>query len=263
MHIISFVSQKGGVGKTTSAVNLSVAFAFGGYKVLLIDLDPQSSVRYSFGLEDVKMGTRELILAPNTPLKDLILHTKVHGNLDFIVSNITNLSEEKDVFDVLSNYSFLSDLLRKRKLDYDYVIIDAPSSTNNLAINALVAADLIVLPLQCENLAIKSLKRFLVSFHELQTIVGEKDLRLAGILLTRFNSKNEVHQRIASQLYHSLSEAVFQSIIPEVDEIVEASALGQPVLVYKLQSIGSTAYIRLMKELMAKFDLEDAEKQAV
>jgi len=254
--VISFVSQKGGVGKTTSAVNLSVALAFGNYRVLLIDLDPQSSVRYSFGIEQTKAGTKELFLTPNVRLKDLILRTQEHENLDFILSNIVNLSEEKAIHAKLADYQVLENILATQKSSYDFVIVDAPSSTNNLAINALVAADLILLPLQCENLAIKSLKRFLTSFHELQTLVTKKELRVAGILLTRFNKSSEVHQKIASQLYQSLSDAVLQSIIPEAEEIVEASALGQSVLKYSFHSVGATAYIRLMRELIHKFNLD-------
>ncbi len=253
--VISFVSQKGGVGKTTSAVNLSVAFAFAGQRVLLIDLDPQSSVRYSFGIEDVKFGTKELLLNKNSKLEDLIITTPEHDNLDFIVSNINNLTEEKNVHERLANYDYLKDLLSFHKQNYDYIVIDAPSSTNALAINALVASDIIVLPLQCENLAIKSLKRFLSSFHELQTILSNRELKLAGVLLTRFKKDSEVHQKITAQLYQSLGDSIFKTIIPDTEEIVEASALGQSVITYKLSSIGATAYLKFREELLAKFDI--------
>ncbi|MBL0690889.1 MAG: ParA family protein [SAR324 cluster bacterium] len=256
--VISFVSQKGGVGKTTSAVNLSVAFALAGHKVLLLDLDPQSSVRYSFGIEEVKFGSKDWILSNNSKIADLVINTKEHPKLDFLVSNINNLTDEKQINRRLAAYDYINNLLLDSKLDYDYAIIDAPSSTSNLAVNSLVAADLIVMPLQCENLAIKSLKRFLSSFHELQGMISFKELRLAGILLTRFDRKSEVHQRIAQQLYHSLSDAVFQSIIPDNEEIIEASALGQSVITYRLSSTAATAYIRLMRELKAKFALTES-----
>lgn len=253
--VLSFVSQKGGVGKTTSAINLAVAFAMSGSKVLLLDLDPQSSVRYSFGIENVKAGSKEWILGVNEQLDSIVIKTKEHANLDFLVSNINSLTDEKEISRRLVAHDYLSGLLDSTALEYDIVIIDAPASTGNLSINAMIASDLIIMPLQCENLAIKSLKRFLASFHELQSNFKDRELRLGGILITRFNHNSEIHQKIAHQLYSNLSNVVFQSIIPDTEDVIKASALGQSVISFKLSSIASTAYIRLMQELKSKFDI--------
>lgn len=253
--IISFVSQKGGVGKTTSAINLATALAFGGYSVLLIDLDPQSSIRFSMGVQEtVTHGTRELFLEPDIPVKDLVQAT-IQENMDFIFSNIETLKNEREVLEVGENAGYLLERIAESGNGYDFVVVDAPSSTNNMAINAIYSADLIVLPIQCENLAIKSLKRFLHSFNELRNNFTDKDLKLAGILLTMFDRKIEIHRRIGQQIYKALSDSVFETIIPRNDAIVEASALGKSVITHNLSSIGATAYIRLMNELVDKFDL--------
>ena len=253
--IISFVSQKGGVGKTTSVVNLATAFAFGGYSVLLVDLDPQSSVRFSMGIKDtIVQGTRDLFLEPEIPLPDLIQYTK-QDNLSFIFSNIDSITSEIEVFEITADETFLKRRLESVMDRYDFILIDAPASTNNMAVNAIYCSDLIILPLQCESLAIKSLKRFLISFTELQKRLTSKDLKLAGILLTMYDRKYEVHRKVSQQVYRALSDCIFETIIPKNEAIVEASAMGKSVIAYRLNSIGATAYIRLMNELVDKFDL--------
>jgi chromosome partitioning protein len=253
--IISFVSQKGGVGKTTSAVNLATAFAFGGYSVLLVDLDPQSSVKFSMGIKKrISLGTKELFLEPDVPISDLTEQTE-QDNLSFIFSNIESIKSEKKVFKLASDETVLQKRLQPILNQYDFIILDAPASTNNMAVNAIYCSDLIVLPLQCESLAIKSLKRFLISFTELQQRLTGKDLRLAGILLTMYDRDIEVHRKVSQQVYKALSDSIFETIIPRNEAIIEASALGKSVITYQLNSIGATAYIRLMNELVDKFSL--------
>ena len=253
--IISFVSQKGGVGKTTSAVNLATAFAFGGYSVLLVDIDPQSSVKFSMGVKTkVTRGTKELFLERGIPLSDLI-HPTEQENLNFIFSNVDSIRSEVKVFKVAEDETFLKNRLAPVMDQYDLIIIDAPASTNNMAVNAIYCSDLIILPLQCESLAIKSLKRFLISFTELQRRLTGKDLKLAGILLTMYDRKIEVHRKVSQQVYRALSDSIFETIIPRNEAIIESSALGKSVITYQLNSIGATAYIRLMNELVDKFNL--------
>ncbi len=253
--IISFVSQKGGVGKTTSAVNLATAFTFGGYSVLLVDLDPQSSVRFSMGVKNkITQGTRELFLEPEIPLSDLIQQTE-QGNPSFIFSNIDSIKNEAKVFKIAVEEAFLKDRLMPVMDQYDFIIVDAPASSNNMAVNAICCSDLIILPLQCEGLAIKSLKRFLVLFAELQRRLSGKDLKLAGILLTMYDRKIEVHRKVSQQVYRALSDSIFKTIIPRNEAIIESSAMGKSVITYQLNSIGATAYIQLMHELIDKFNL--------
>ncbi|MFI5400949.1 MAG: ParA family protein [SAR324 cluster bacterium] len=252
---IVFSSEKGGVGKTTSAVNLAVAFAVGGYRVLLIDMDPQGSVRFSFGVkEPPKAGTRQLLTEPALPLARLVRKAANIPGMDYVFANFDSLNEELQATRRIAAPTVLAQRLAAEARGYDFIVLDAPASNSILALNAIAAADLVVLPLQCESLAIKSLKRFLVAFKELQ-IQYNPDLRIAGILLTMYDRSLEVHRRICRQMYETLSDSVFKTIIPKAREIPEASALGQSVITYRVNSVGATAYIRLAKEILDRFNL--------
>lgn len=255
---IVFSSEKGGVGKTTSAVNMAMAFAIGGYKVLLIDMDPQGSVRFSFGMKGpVTAGTRQLLVDPASPLQSLQQRADGGQPLDFIFANFDQLAQERETLKTVTSPTVLKERLEREAQEYDFVILDSQASTSMLALNAIAAADLVILPLQCESLAVKSLKRYLSAFKEMQFRYNP-DLRIAGILLTMYDRNLEVHRRICRQMYETLYDSVFSTIIPKAREIPEASALGQSVITYRVNSIGATAYIRLAKEILDKFNLRPA-----
>jgi chromosome partitioning protein len=252
---IVFSSEKGGVGKTTCAVNLAMAFAIGGYRVLLIDMDPQGSVRFSFGVKEVpRVGTRQLLTDPSIPLSSLVQKAEGAPGLDYVFANFDNLQQELETEGQVRNPTVLKQRLAAEAKGYDFIILDAPASNSMLALNAITAADLVVLPLQCESLAIKSLKRFLVAFKQLQ-LQYNPDLRIAGILLTMYDRSLEVHRRICRQMYESLYDSVFTTMIPKAREITEASALGQSVITYRVNSVGATAFVRLAKEILDRFNL--------
>ncbi len=252
---IVFCSEKGGVGKTTSAVNLAMALAVGGYRVLLVDMDPQGSVRFSFGVQGpIRQGTRQLLSDPSVPLAQLITRADPAPGLDYVFANFDTLQQELAVVERVTSPTVLRERLSTEASDYDFVVLDAPASNNLMALNAITAADLVILPLQCESLAIKSLKRFLVAFKELQ-LRHNPELRVAGVLLTMYDRTVDVHRRICRQMYETLGESVFSTIIPRSREITEASALGQSVLTYKVNSVGATAYVRLAKEILDRYRL--------
>ncbi|MBC8259686.1 MAG: ParA family protein [SAR324 cluster bacterium] len=258
--VITFASQKGGVGKTTSAVHLATAFALGGYKTLLVDLDPQGSVHHSLGIDKQdSLGVREVFCTPEVKLSEIV-QTGKHQNLDLLLSNIQDLLVEQTVNKIAVDYYHLAQWLEQNAVSsYDFIIVDAPASTSSLSINAMLAADYIVVPLECEALAIKSLKRFLQAFKELQRTIEPK-LRLAGILLTMYDETILSHQQVCKQIYQALGDSVFKTIIPNCPHILEASSLGIDVIQRHLNSAGATGYIRLANELLDRFLLPDVEK---
>lgn len=254
--IITLASQKGGVGKTTSAVNMAMAFAVGGYRVLLIDLDPQGSVRTSFGImETAQHGVLEVFQNPRVETSQLITPTR-YRHIDLILSNLPRLAQEQQVYVTAADPYYLKRWIALQvPLTYDFVILDAPAAINPLSINAMVASDLIVVPLQCEVLAVRSLKRFLVAFQDLQDQV-RLDLRIAGILLTMYDSNLEIHRVVYRQVQQVLQDSIFQTVIPKCPHILEASAMGMTVIHQDIKAIGSTAYIRFANELVSRFHLK-------
>jgi len=256
--VITFASQKGGVGKTTSSVHLATAFALGGYKTLLVDLDPQGSVLHSLSVKKHSgLGIREIFCTPNTSLKEVVQSSK-HQNLDLLLSNIEDLLTEQTVNNIAADYYHVSQWMNQNAANtYDFVIVDSPASTNSLSINAMLAADLIIVPLECETLAIKSLKRFLQAFKELQRAI-EPRLRLAGILLTMFDKDILSHRQVCKQICQTLGDSVFETIIPNCPHILEASNLGIDVIQRHLNSEGATGYIRLANELLDRFLLPNS-----
>ena len=229
-----------------------MAFAIGGFKVLLVDMDPQGSVRFSFGYkEPITQGTRQLLAEPSIPLQEIAVSGNSQG-IDYIFSNIETLGQEQELGRMIAGPEALKKRLEAEGDNYDYIILDAPASTGILTMNALAAADLVVLPLQCESLAVKSLKRFLLSFREMQR-KHNPNLRIAGVLMTMYDRNLVVHRRVCKQMYETLTDSVFSTIIPKSKEITEASALGQSVITYDISSIGATAYIRLAKEILERF----------
>ena len=166
---ITFASQKGGVGKTTSSVHLATAFALGGYKTLLVDLDPQGSILHSLSVQKkTGLGIREIFCTPNITLEEIVQSSK-HQNLDLLLANIDDLLTEQTVNNIAADYYHVSQWIEQNASSkYDFIIVDAPASTNSLSINAMLAADLIIVPLECETLAIKSLKRSKLEVRSLQ-----------------------------------------------------------------------------------------------
>ena len=254
-RIISLNSQKGGVGKTTTAIHLSKGLALGGYRTLLVDIDPQGSVQSALRVESqAKAGTYELFCVPGTRLED-VSQSSGNQNLDLVLANARKLQEEHEINRVAGDYYFLTQWLDEHALDhYDFIILDSPATTGVLSINVMLAANLIVVPLQCQALAVKSLKRFLGAFRDLQKNINPS-LRLAGILLTMYDKNIPAHRYIGKQIYQKLGESVFDTIIPHCSQIQDMSVIGGDVIQGGFRSVGATGYIQFTNEILDRFDL--------
>ncbi|WP_371170163.1 ParA family protein [Aliiroseovarius sp. 2305UL8-7] len=249
--IIAITNQKGGVGKTTTTINLGAALAESGKKVLLIDLDPQGNASTGLGVEpaDRNLTTYDLLLEDASAV-EVIQETDVENLL--IAPATTDLSSAD--IELVSNEKrshLLHDALRSPDLgglDLDYVLIDCPPSLNLLTVNALVAAHSVLIPLQSEFFALEGLSQLMLSIREVRQ-TANRDLRIEGIVLTMFDSRNNLSRQVENDARENLGELVFKTIIPRNVRVSEAPSFALPVLMYDPMSKGSRAYRDLAAEL--------------
>ncbi|NOY78549.1 MAG: ParA family protein [Calditrichaeota bacterium] len=250
-EVISIASQKGGVGKTTTTVNLGASFASMGYKVLLVDVDPQGGIAASFGLSryDIKAGVLELF-SQTIDVRETIHKTEME-NLDVIPCNVWSDEEEKRRLIGSAAESRLKGALKPIKNDYDFIINDCPPSLGNLTYNALIASDSIIVPIQCEYYALKALGRFL----KMTRAVKEEHnplLRYRGFLLTMVDMRSNLTKRVIEKVKYTLKGMVFETIIPRNVRLAEVPYYGQPALLFDPRSKGAKAYLDLAKEILAQ-----------
>ncbi|MCP9482612.1 ParA family protein [Shimia sp. CNT1-13L.2] len=252
--IISVANQKGGVGKTTTAINLSAALAEAGCRVLVVDLDPQGNASTGLGVEteDRKLTTYDLLLE-DINLTDVIQETGVQGmgiipaTVDLSSADIELLSNEKRSF-------LLHDALRQPAMDafdWDYILIDCPPSLNLLTVNAMIASDSVLIPLQSEFFALEGLSQLMLTVREVRQTANPK-LRIEGVVLTMFDARNNLSQQVEQDARDNLGELVMETRIPRNVRVSEAPSFAQPVIDYDPTSKGAEAYRELARELMSK-----------
>ncbi|UWQ14373.1 AAA family ATPase [Aliiroseovarius sp. M344] len=249
--IIAITNQKGGVGKTTTTINLGAALAEAGKKVLLIDLDPQGNASTGLGVEvaDRKLTTYDLLLE-EAPLIEVLQETDVENLL--IAPATTDLSSAD--IELVSNEKrshLLHDAVRASglsDLNLDYVLIDCPPSLNLLTVNALVAADSVLIPLQSEFFALEGLSQLMLSIREVRQTANPA-LRIEGVVLTMFDTRNNLSRQVEADARDNLGDLVFKTMIPRNVRVSEAPSFALPVLMYDPLSKGSKAYRDLAKEL--------------
>lgn len=248
--IISVANQKGGVGKTTTAVNLATAFAAVRKRVLLIDFDPQGNATTGLGIYTKKLNTSYDLLTKTKTLSEVILNTNIPG-LSLIPASIDLVGAEIELVQVDGRERILKEALVAYDKMFDYVIVDSPPSMGILSLNALVAATGVLVPLQCEYYALEGLSYLLGSISRIRASYNNK-LSLFGIVLTMHDKRNSLCLSVENDVRKHLGDKVFKTIIPRNIKISEAPSYGRPVLIYDVKCAGSCAYMELAKEFLEK-----------
>ena len=249
-EVVSIASQKGGVGKTTTAVNLGAALAYLDYKTLLIDLDPQGGIAASFGMSryDIKGGVLE-VFTDNMPIEQTI-HSTEDQNLDLIPCNVWSDEDEKRKLIRSSAESKLKSALRSIKENYDFILIDCPPALGNLTYNGLIASDSIIVPIQCEYYALKALGRFLKLTRTIKEDYNPS-LKYRGFLLTMYDSRNNLTKRVVEKVKYTLKGMVFETVIPRNVRLAEVPYYGRPAILFDQKCKGTQSYIQLAEEIVA------------
>jgi chromosome partitioning protein len=249
--IISIANQKGGVGKTTTAVNLCAALALSGCKILLIDIDPQSNATSGLGLKntDMENSVYELLTGGKTP-KDCISPTEVH-NLYIVKSNINLVGVEIEIVSMENREFVLKNRLTEIKELFDFVIIDCPPSLSLITLNSLVASDSVLIPVQCEYYALEGLTLLLNTVKMVKTRLNP-NLEIEGYLLTMFDTRLKLSHQVAQEMEKYFTEKVYPVKIMRNIKVSESPSFGKPVVVYDPFSIGSKNYTELANEFLRR-----------
>ena len=247
--IIGVANQKGGVGKTTTAVNLAAALGVLEKKVLLIDADPQANATSGLGIEEVNFSTYNL-LEHSADVKDCIQKTS-SPNLDLVPSHIDLVAAEIELVDRDKREYMLKKALEEVKSEYDYIIIDCAPSLGLITVNALTAADSVIIPIQCEYFALEGLGKLLNTVKNVQKI-HNYDLDIEGLLLTMYDSRLRLSNQVVEEVNTHFPEMVFETVISRNVRLSEAPSLGESILMYDAESKGAIQYIQLAEEVLLK-----------
>jgi chromosome partitioning protein len=250
-RIFAIANRKGGVGKTTTAVNVATAMAASGKKVLVIDLDPQGNASTSMGVNKKgRMASSYEVLVGDKNLSDAVVWTDV-PNFSLIPSSPDLAGAEIELIDMENREFALKNAIAKDAMSYDYVIIDCPPSLSLVTINALVAANAVIVPLQCEFLALEGITDLIQNINAIKRKFNPA-LELQGVVLTMYDRRNNLTQMVEDDVRNFFGKKVYDTVIPRNVRISEAPSHGKPVLLYDFNCSGSQAYISLAGEVLKR-----------
>jgi chromosome partitioning protein len=254
-RILALANQKGGVGKTTTAINLGTALAAIGERVLIVDLDPQGNASTGLGIDrKSRRHSTYDVLVGAIPLRDTVLETAVPrlwiapSTMDLSGLEL-EIAQERDRAFRLRNA--LAALAREPEQPFTYLLVDCPPSLNLLTINAMAASHAILVPLQCEFFALEGLSQLLKTVEQVRTTLNP-GLTIHGIVLTMYDARNNLSGQVVADVRQFMGEKVYQTIIPRNVRVSEAPSYGKPVLLYDLKCVGSQAYLRLASEIIQR-----------
>lgn len=262
-RVITVTNQKGGVGKTTTVINLGASLAAAEKKTLLIDLDPQGNAGSGLGVDKEQLGDKNIyhVLVQEKKMVDVVMKTELEG-LDIVPSNQDLIGAELELVTEIARETRLKSSLEEILPLYDYILIDCPPSLGLLTINALVASDSYLVPMQCEYYAMEGLSQ-LIHLVGLVRKSLNQNLKDEGILLTMFDSRNNLCHQVAGEIRQHFKDKVFQSVIPRNVKLSECPSHGKPILLYDVNSKGAISYLSLAKEIIQRNEQLDEKKSEV
>lgn len=254
MICVAIANQKGGVGKTTSAINLATALAATGLSVLLIDLDPQGNASTGLGIpSNQRLLSSYHVLLGEARIDDAVVHSQV-PRLDVVPATVDLSGAELELVDFEDRTHRLDQALRRARGNWDIVLVDCPPSLGLLTINAMVASDSLFVPLQCEFFALEGLSQLLTTVERIRARFNP-GLAILGVALTMYDRRNRLTDQVSADVRAVLGGVVFDTVIPRNVRLSEAPSHGLPALIYDYRCVGSQAYIALARELIARLSL--------